>query len=190
MTGAKTTMRCVRIVAFVTVVCAVIASGPAAAIDASTAQDVPLRTSDPLTALSFLEGTWTANATGAGTSSGKYTFRRELGGHVLARHAATDRCAGPNDFDCGHGDLLYVYPDGPGSSLKAIYLDNEGHVLHYTISTPEHGVALFLTEPGPGPCFRLVYTLQGTLLSGKFQMQAPSQDTWTSYLEWSGPRDR
>jgi hypothetical protein len=30
-------------------------------------------------------------------------------------------CKGPTNFDCEHGDLLYVYPDLSGSALKAIY---------------------------------------------------------------------
>jgi hypothetical protein len=33
------------------------------------------------------------------------------------------------------GDLLYVYPDAIAKSYKAIYFDNEGHVIHYEVST-------------------------------------------------------
>jgi uncharacterized protein YaiE (UPF0345 family) len=43
--------------------------------------------------------------------------------------------------------------------LKAIYFDNEGHV---------------------------VYELNAAVMSGKFQMKMPGQPDWKTYLEWSG----
>ena len=88
-------------------------------------------------------------------------------------------------FDCEHGDLLYVYPEGPG--LKAIYFDNEGHTIHYDVTVPEAGTAVFLSEAGqPGPQFRLMYVLKAGVMSGKFQMRMPGGTEWRSYLEWSG----
>jgi hypothetical protein len=107
----------------------------------------------------------------------------------MARHSSPDpNCKGPASFDCEHGDLLYIFEDAPGGPLKAIYFDNEGHVLHYAISTPTPTTAIFLTEPGPGPRFRLVYELKDGVMSGKFQMQPPGQTEWRSYLEWSGKK--
>ncbi len=143
---------------------------------------------DPFASLDFLQGTWDAKSSGQGgaTASGTYTFRLELGGHVLARHSTSqDSCKGPSTFDCEHGDLLYLYPEGPG--LKAIYFDNEGHTLHYDVATPEAGTAVFLSDASvPGPQFRLVYVLKGRVMSGKFQMKIPGGTEWKSYLEWSG----
>ena len=144
---------------------------------------------DPFAALAFLEGTWTATSRGAGNVTGHYVFRRELDRHILARHAAADSCNGPAGFDCDHGDLFYVFEDGPGAPLKAIYFDNEGHVIHYAVMTPSSNTVEFLSEPAPGPRFRLLYTRTGTEMSGKFQMQMPGQATWNSYLEWSGSRE-
>jgi hypothetical protein len=139
--------------------------------------------------IGFLEGTWAATAQGGGgaVASGRYTFAAELGGHIMARHSTTDpNCKGPATFDCEHGDLLYIYQDAPAQPLKAIYFDNEGHVIHYDVSTPDATTAVFLSQPGPGPRFRLVYHLSGALMSGKFQMQMPGHEDWKSYLEWSG----
>lgn len=154
------------------------------------AQTPPNATRDPLDALHFLEGGWAAHSTGQGaTSEGTYSFLRELKGHVLARHGKPANCQGPASFDCEHGDLLYVFQEAPGQPLKALYLDNEGHVIHYDVTVPEPGTAIFLSEPaGGGPRFRLTYTLRGEVLSGKFQMQLPGQTDWRSYLEWSGGR--
>ncbi len=146
---------------------------------------------DPLRALAFLQGTWEAKAHGDTGAQGNadYTFALELRGNVLARHGAYSSCKGPADFDCGHNDLLYVYADGPAQSLKAIYFDNEGHVIHYDVSTPDSTTAVFLSDSSsPGPRFRLTYSLKGGIMSGKFQMLAPGQTEWRSYLEWSGSK--
>jgi len=146
---------------------------------------------DPFKALAFLEQNWEANTQeyGGVKSTGTYTFRRELGGHILARRSTSDAgCKGPATFDCEHGDILYVYEEAPGQPLKAIYFDNEGHVIHYAVSTPTPTSVVFLSEPGPGPQFRLSYELKDSLLVGKFQSLMPGQKEWKSYLEWSGPK--
>lgn len=146
---------------------------------------------NPLQSLAFLQGTWDAKAQGTAgvAANGSYTFRLELGDHVLARHSYSSDCKGPKDFDCGHSDLLYVYVESPGQALKAIYFDNEGHVIHYDVSTPDPATALFLSDASlPGPHFELVYSLRDSVMSGKFQMQVPGATEWKSYLEWSGGR--
>ena len=119
---------------------------------------------------------------------GTYTFRTELGNCIVARHSSSDAgCKGPATFDCDHSDLLYVYQDAPGQSLKANYFDNEGHVIHYNVSTPDATTAIFLSDGSqPGPQFRLMYELKSVVMSGKFQMRMPGQTEWRSYLEWSG----
>ena len=156
----------------------------------------PKSAANPFRPLSFLEGTWEAKAQGnaGAAANGSYTFRFELEKHVLARHSYTADCKGPADFDCEHGDLLYVYAEepqasAPGQGLKAIYFDNEGHVIHYGVSTPDATTALFLSDASqPGPQFRLVYVLKESVMSGKFQMRMPGQTEWRSYLEWSGAK--
>ncbi len=112
----------------------------------------------------FLQGTWQAK-TGDGSAAkvtGTYTFAKELKGHVLARHSTVTGCTGPEAFDCEHGDLLYIFEDSPGQPLKAIYLDNEGHVIHYALSTPDARTAIFLSEPTPVPDSVLSIIWKGT----------------------------
>lgn len=156
------------------------------------AQSAPQPEINPFQQLSFLMGTWEAKTAGnAVTASGTYTFRVELNGHVVARHSTSDtaKCKGPADFDCEHGDLLYIYPDVPGQPLRAIYFDNEGHVIHYTVTALDATTAEFLSDPAqPGPQFRLLYELKGAVMSGKFQMRMPGQQGWHSYLEWAGSK--
>ena len=147
---------------------------------------------DPWKSLQFLIGTWEAHTQGGSAGAagaGTYTFQPELRNHVLARHSSSEKCKGPEEFDCEHSDLLYIYRDAPGQSYKAIYFDNEGHVIHYEVSVPASTTAVLLSEHSrPGPQFRLIYELKGTTMYGKFQMRAPGQTEFHSYLEWSGPK--
>jgi len=142
--------------------------------------------------LQFLIGTWEAKTQGGFAKAegiGTYMFQLELRNHILARHSSGEACKGPADFNCAHSDLLYVYQDAAGQPHKAIYFDNEGHVIHYQVSTPTASSVIFLSDPSrPGPQFRLSYALNGSILSGKFQMRMPGQTEFTSYLEWSGAK--
>jgi hypothetical protein len=145
-------------------------------------------------ALDFLIGTWEAKNLGgsAGAAgSGLYSFRLELGNSVLARHSNNNACKGPVDFDCDHGDLLYVYKDASDQPYKAIYFDNEGHVIHYEVSIPKPGTAIFLSgESKSLSQYRLIYELKGSTMFGKFQMRPPGKAEFTSYLEWSGDKEK
>ena len=141
--------------------------------------------------LRFLIGTWDAKTVGGSAgaaSSGTYSFQLELRDHILARHSSGAGCKGPASFDCEHGDLLYVYQDAAGQPYRAIYFDNEGHVIHYDVSAVTPASVVFLSEPGLGPRFRLMYELVAGVMTGKFQMQVPGQSDWRTYLEWSGKR--
>jgi hypothetical protein len=152
------------------------------------AQIVPSGTNQ-WSALSFLEGTWDAKATGNGGAAaiGSYTFRLELRDHIFVRHGDLSQCKGPSTLDCDHGDLLYIYRDAPTQPLKAIYFDNEGHVIHYDVSTPSPTSVVLLSDSSqPGPQFRLAYELKGQIMYGTFQMRMPGQQEWKSYLDWSG----
>ncbi len=159
---------------------------------ALTSAQVPAQPS--LSSLAFLLGTWSAQTSGGGSggsASGTYTFRRDLAGHAIERTSSADSCSGSKDFDCNHHDRLLIYLDPSGSpqaELKALYLDSEGHVIHYDIAIPDKETVVFQSAPAPGPRFRLVYHHQGTGMSGKFQGAAPGSDEFHSYLEWTGSR--
>jgi hypothetical protein len=148
---------------------------------------------DPFQSLSFLEGTWEAktNGTSGIDANGKYSFALELRNHVMARRMVSkESCKGPENYDCNHSDLLYIYPEGLDQALHAIYFDNEGHVIRYLVSTPTPTSALFLSDSSqPGPQFRLLYERKADMMFGKFQMRMSGQSEWKSYVEWSGHKD-
>jgi hypothetical protein len=162
----------------------------------------PAPQTDPLASLDFLLGTWSATTSAAGSSGGEaagtYTFSRDLDGHVLQRTGTPAACKGPADFNCKHRDQLTIFPDANAqaihhSSLLALFVDNEGHVIYYTLTTPDPQTVVFNSQsPASAPKFRLIYHLEGSgpkaVMSGKFQMAAPGSDDFHSYLEWSGTK--
>jgi hypothetical protein len=147
---------------------------------------------DPWKSMQFLIGTWDARTEGgsaAAAGAGTYTFQPELRNHVLVRHSSSEKCKGPADYDCKHADLLFVYQEAPDQSFKAIYFDNDGHVIHCDVSVPTPTTVIMFSEPSrPGPQFRIAYELKGATMYGKFQMCSPGQTEFHSYLEWSGPK--
>lgn len=171
------------IVVVVLTACGVAAQAPAQ-ISAKT---------DPWAGIRFLMGSWGAKTTGGmaqAQASAGYAFRLELRDHVMARHSRSGSCTAPDDFNCQHSDLLYIYPSGNGQALQAIYFDNEGHVIHYDVSTPKPRQVVFLSDAAqPGPQFRLSYELLDGVMTGKFELKMPGQTEFMSYLEWSGKRE-
>lgn len=172
---------------------------------ASVAAQSPASTqpADPLAPLDFLIGTWSAKTDSAASSAGAqgtgtYTFRHDLNGHALVRSSSYDSCKGPSNFDCTHRDQLTIFADPNAmalhkASLLALYLDSEGHVIYYAISTPDPHTVIFNSQALPSlPKFRLIYHLEGdgpkAVMSGKFQSAAPGSDDFHSYLEWSGAK--
>src|ERR1700761_8693988 len=158
----------------------------------------PAPAADPLAPLDFLLGTWSAATTTAGNAgaqaSGTYTFKRDLDGHVLQRTSTAAACTGPQDFNCKHRDEFTIFPDANAQaihhvSMLALFLDNEGHVIYYTVTAPDANTVVFNSQsPASAPKFRLSYHRDGNKMTGKFEMAAPGSDEFHSYLEWSGTK--
>src|SRR5262249_51949723 len=119
--------------------------------------------SDPWAGWRVLAGDWTGeDNTTHGT--GAFSFRFELGDHALVRRNHATIPATGYRSPVQHDDLMVVYlAAGPGSDAakkEALYVDNEGHVIHYTAEAAGDGKSItFLTTPAPDvPRFRLTYT--------------------------------
>jgi hypothetical protein len=137
----------------------------------------------PLERVSFLLGEWTTETdTELGHASALSTFAQELDGHILTRRGSTKYTSGKNAGQ-RHDDLLIVYSEGSSHALKAIYFDAEGHVIHYTVTIPEPGTAVFDSDPTqPGPRFRLTHKVTGNRMETRFEIAAPGQSNYQTYV--------
>jgi ABC-type uncharacterized transport system ATPase subunit len=78
---------------------------------------------------------------------------------------------------------MVVYLDFNGYPSKAIYFDNEGHIINYTITYSEKSVVFISNKTPEVPTFRLTYTLlEGGTVSTKFEMSQDGEK-FTTYLE-------
>jgi hypothetical protein len=67
--------------------------------------------------------------------------------------------------------MMIVYSDMRGTPSKAIYFDNEGHTINYTVSYADKSIVLTSDKQPNLPVFRLTYTLNdGGSISVKFEM--------------------
>ena len=144
-----------------------------------------------LAQLNFLLGTWSAQTIpmkGAPAQAlGEYTFRTDLLKHVVTRVSDSDNCASAKSLDCQHYDSLTVYADPGDPVLHALYLDSQGHTIHYNLAFPDASTAIFFST-GAGTQTRLVYHIQKNILTGKLQTAPQGSTDFTSTLDWFGVR--
>lgn len=113
--------------------------------------------------LNFLVGEWQGVGSGApGEAVGGTVFAFGLDRKILIRKNWAKYPPKPGEASgLSHEDLMITYPAADGRSFRAIYFDNEGHVISYAVTFPQKpNAAVFETEAGqPGPRFRLTYEL-------------------------------
>ncbi len=86
---------------------------------------------------------------------------------------------------------MVIHP-GEKGAMKAVYFDNEGHVIHYTVeAAKEPGTLVFLSGPSPSaPRFHLTYAKRpGDEILIKFELTPPgTSDGFRTYLEGKARR--
>lgn len=137
--------------------------------------------------LQFLVGEWTAEGSGEpGRGSGSFSFRFDLDRKILIRQNRSDYPATKDHPAFSHGDLMVIYPDSKPGSFRAIYFDNEGHVIEYGVKVRSEGTVEFVSSAAPGlPRYRLTYTKSnGNDLGVKFEIAPPDKpDSFKTYLD-------
>lgn len=162
-----------------------VAQAPAGASNPTPAgASNPAPVADPFLSVRFLEGEWKGEGDGKpGQSTGLATFRFELEGKALVRRSHADYPAANGRPASHHEDVMTLFQEG--AQLKALYLDNEGHVIRYLVAPVPSGVA-FTSEPGPGPRFRLTYLRaaeEGRVVL-RFDIAPPGKpEAFSTYLE-------
>jgi len=141
----------------------------------------------PWGAWQFLIGEWQGSGTGnPGQGTGGFTLAHDLGGKVLVRHSHAEYPAANGRPAVSHDDLMIVHTPAADGTARAIYFDNEGHVITYDAKPAADGksIAFLSTEPAQ-PRFRLTYIKRDDWEVGiKFEI-APSGkvEELKTYLE-------
>lgn len=138
----------------------------------------------PWTSWAWLIGEWKGEGSGQpGQGGGTFSFQTDLDGKILVRKSHSEYPASGNRPATIHDDLMIVSLDYSGNPTKAIYFDNEGHTINYTISYAPNTIVLTSGKIPNSPVFRLTYSLlDNQMVNTKFEM---SQDggKFMTYLE-------
>ena len=123
-----------------------------------------------------LLGEWIGDRPKPDSPTGSFTLTAELQGRVLVRK---NEAVYTKPIAARHDDLMIIAKDG--ATTHADYWDNEGHVIHYTV-TAEKNRWVFVSD-GPGPRFRLTYSLTSpTALALLFEIAPPGGTAWKPYI--------
>ncbi len=158
------------------------------------AQPAPAKTPADLWApLQFLLGDWVGEGGGSpGQSAGGFSFQPDLQRNVLVRKSRAEYPATKDHPAFVHDDLTIVYPQPGTGRLRAIYFDNEGHVVNYSVEVSgDRGTVQFVSDPSAsGPRFRLTYQRTGEDTLGiQFEISPSGQpDSFAPYIQAAARR--
>jgi hypothetical protein len=135
----------------------------------------------------FLLGKWEGGHEGnPGQGYGRFSFSFELDQNILVRKSQTVFPATKERPGYTHDDLLIVYAESSGMK-RAIYFDNEEHVIHYEANvSPDQKTISFVSESTPSaPQFRFTYIKTGEgSMEARFEIAPPGQaGAFMVYLE-------
>jgi acetyl esterase/lipase len=141
----------------------------------------------------FLVGEWTGEGAGKpGQGAGAFSFAFALQEKVLVRKNRSDYPATKDRPAMAHEDLMVIYRGDNNQGTRAIYFDNEGHVIQYAVTfSDDRRTLVFLSEATPStPRFRLSYSKRnGETLGIKFEIAPPGKpDAFSTYLEGTARR--
>lgn len=141
----------------------------------------------------FLMGEWTGSGSGdPGQGTGGFTFKTGLQERVLERTNYAEYPATKERPAYRHDDLMVIYQEAAKGPVRAMYFDNEGHVIHYTVEiNPSSRTATFLSEAETGrPRYRLSYVSKTPdLMSIKFEVAPPDKPgQFQTYIEATAKR--
>jgi len=139
----------------------------------------------------WLIGEWKGEGSGQpGQGGGTFSFKLDLDKKIIVRKSHSEYPATENKPKVIHDDLMIVYLDFTGSTSKAIYFDNEGNTINYSITTSEKSIVLISDKIPNVPVFRLTYTLlDKNIINTKFEMSQDGEKFMT-YIEGKSKRTK
>ena len=118
-----------------------------------------------------------------GQGGGTFSFKPDLDQKILVRKSHSEYPASANKPEIIHDDLMVVYLDYSGNPNKAIYFDNEGHTINYSITYSDKSIVLTSDKVPNVPVFRLTYSLlDDASVNTKFEMSQDGEKFFT-YIE-------
>jgi hypothetical protein len=140
----------------------------------------------------FLVGEWVGEGGGApGQGGGSLIFHFDLQQQVLLRRNHVEFPAVLERAAFAHDDLTVIYPD-PSGSMRAIYFDNEGHVIPYSVGmTDDENMITFVSDSIPSsPRFRTTYIKgKNEAMTIRFEIAPPDNpDGFSIYTEGTATR--
>ncbi len=133
---------------------------------------------------SWLIGEWTGEGSGEpGQGSGSFSLLPDLDGKILIRKNHSEYPATAEKPKIVHDDLMIIYLDQAGQPTKAIYFDNEGHLINYEAAFSENTIVLTSSKLQEQPVFRLTYIpIDGQTVNIRFEI-SPDGRTFHLYTE-------
>jgi hypothetical protein len=142
----------------------------------------------------FLLGDWVGEGSGQpGEGSGYFSLKPDLDGKILVRKNHSEYPATQNNPATIHDDLMFIYSDSPGTPARAIYFDNEGHTIYYTIHFSDRDESIVMTSEihEKAPRFRLTYQPLESKLKIKFEIAPPGKpEAFSTYLDGMAVRKK
>ncbi len=129
--------------------------------------------------LEFLIGNWSSPVSGQPGEgiSGSSSFSYDLDRNVIVRKSRAEFAPEPGaEQGAVHQDLMIIYRQLAEQEPRAIYFDNEGHIIHYTVRFPPEQPGVIFESPAgeSSPAARLVYhAAEGGMLSVEFFVAPP-----------------
>jgi hypothetical protein len=133
---------------------------------------------------SWLTGDWVGQGSGTpGQGGGWFSLKPDLGGKILVRRNHSEYPAKEYKPEIVHDDLMIVYLDNSGQPGRAIYFDNEGHIINYAIAYRGKSIAFTSDKVQNMPLFRLTYaSLENDTINVRFEMSKDGE-TFLTYTE-------
>lgn len=131
----------------------------------------------------WLSGEWQGEGSGIpGEGNGTFSFIFDLDNNILVRKSHSEYSTGDFKRKNIRDDLMIVY-NGGNNKYKAIFFDNEGHIINYNIALLDSSI-VFTSEPVAGsPVFRLIYEkINPDIVNTKFEMSRDGLNFMT-YVE-------
>jgi hypothetical protein len=110
-----------------------------------------------------LIGEWAGDGGGQpGSATGRTSYRFEVGERAIIRRNRAEIAATAGRPAAMHEDLLVIYAGSKPGEARALYVDNEDHVIQYTAAWSADGKTLtFVSDAAPGtPRFRMTYRIR------------------------------